>query len=180
MKKNLAQEIQIKTAKLLEIKKRYNDLVKAVDEEFSEKINQFNEKKIHVPLDLAKPILQALKKGNTQSEEFKNHVKQFSELINFISDSESESESDHHYLINKNDENIEGDSQPDDNSENESPLQSIVSNKNDFDIANTEEDALISGDDGSDDSLNQIDDVQLDMEQFINQNYDAQEDLDGL
>ena len=78
MQKNLAQEIQNKTSKLLEIKKRYNDLVKAVDEEFSEQINQYNEKKIHVPLELAKSILQALKKGNTKSEEFKNYVQQSS------------------------------------------------------------------------------------------------------
>lgn len=180
MQKNLAQEIQNKTSKLLEIKKRYNDLVKAVDEEFSEQINQYNEKKIHVPLELAKSILQALKKGNTKSEEFKNYVQQFSDLISYVVDSESESESDHHFFNDGNSENLDGGSQPYDNSENESPIQSVTShNNNDLEGADTEEDVLISGDEGSEDSLN-IDDVKLDMDQFINQNYDFQEDLDGL
>ena len=129
-------------------------------------------------MELAKSIFETLKKGNAKSEEFKNYVKQFSELINYISDSDSESEN--HYLIPQSGENIEIDSQLEDVSENESPLQSIVTKSNDFEGADTEEDALISGDEGSDDSLNQLGEVQLDMDQFINQNYDVQEDLDGI
>lgn len=178
--KNIAQEIQIKTAKLLEIKKRYNDLVKAVDEEFSEQIKLFKEKKIHVPLDIAKPILQALMQKNTKSEDFTNYVQQFSELISFISDSETESESDHHYTIDQNDTNLEGDLQPEDNSDVDMLLKSNVSNNNDIEGTEAEEDILISGDENSDDSLNQLGDIQLDMDQYINQNYDVQESLEGI
>lgn len=164
MSQKFSQDIQGKTEKLTQLKLRYNELVKTVDDELSEQILHFNEKKIHIPLDIAKPILQALKTGNTKGENFISSVQQFAELINFFSDSEIED--------------------VDASSVNEQNLQ-YLSNSNQKSALKSDDSLSIQqkSDNFSDDNsdvLNNFDSIHLNMNEYIEKNYNDDDDFNGI
>ena len=181
-KVDLSTQIRAKAEKLLEAKRKYNNLVRSVDEEFADKMKQLSEQCVHVPLSLANQITEALTKGKTKTKEFKNYVQQLSDVLNYIeSDFSNSSEQDlsYHQSLNS-DENIQQNTNHEINMNSDSNQSFNLNESNNSNTSNHAADELTLSSNNSDDILNHLNSMQLDMNQYINQNYENQEDFDAI
>ncbi|OHT08878.1 hypothetical protein TRFO_22461 [Tritrichomonas foetus] len=179
MSANLSQQIQEKSTRLLEAKKRYNSLVKAVDMEFTDKMTQLSESCVHVPLELANTIAKALEERNIKSDAFRSYVQQLSEILEYI-DSDISNSSDQQDLSFHDSFQLDEESQSEILNSMNSELNSDNNDLLKNDLSENENDELSLSGDGSGDAMQHLKSMKLDMNQFINQNYNVQDDLDGI
>ena len=163
-------EIKEKINNLIKVKTAYNELIKNTDKEFTEKINQLNEQSVHVPLNLAKLMRQALIDKKTNTKEFRDYVKQFSELINYVNSDDSTNENIS--LPSSNDGYYDEEEIMKSDKIKASNINSLNTNSHD-----DSDNISLSDDDEDDDLLHNLESIQLDMKQYISQNYDVQDDF---